>query len=274
MFRHVRKGAPATPNVRSPRSNLYDSLCKSCARAEDTRSARDAKAREKTLELPVGSKNLVYCTAGGGCCNIAGGGSLCLTCCRLQQRCLYCGVHLEVVFHTGAKFTSFKRFPEDFRRETRLLMLVCNRLQLTRDVRILLVKALSREYEKLHTLGAQLVTLHNDEVRVEVFRVQNYAARVWIHVYPQVGDPPKEFRVLNCMRASRHWKVQGAKLKDPHNGLPAPTTSTVAARYNAVQFAVNFEKSWALGVDPLQCSFVLTEARKDADAVSIEFQVK
>src|SRR4051812_40677652 len=98
------------------RSNLYDCLCSSCARGDDSFG--------KELFNSSGTCGTESCYG------ITAGGRFCLACARVKQICFSCGALLEVVFVTMAKFNSFRRFPRQFRNEARALLLVCHRFRL------------------------------------------------------------------------------------------------------------------------------------------------
>ena len=246
----------AVPPVISPRSNLYDCLCVSCAKAEDN---RDLRSWRQASGPQAGGA--VYTCKVFGCKTIAGAKSLCLYCCRRFQRCLSCNSYLAVVFNTAAKFQSFRRFPLVFRDEARQLLLICRRLSMSRDIRVLLVKALASQYEHHATLGPELLEMQTNDLRIRVHRVVGFQSRVFVHIY-HIGSMSNPEQALNVFHLppeiarSHAWTLVGRTEKKNSNSNLTIGGNREIPRLAASAFPLNFAKSWTI-VDPVTCSFTI-----------------
>ena len=226
------------------RSNLYDCLCSSCARGDDA-----CKEAPPCASSVCGTKE---------CYGIASGGRHCLRCVREKQTCFSCGAQLEIVFVSMAKFNSFRRFPRQFRDEARTLLLVCRRFRLSRDVRVLLVKALSEHYHRPRTAGPRLFEGEvRDFVRVEVFQLAQ-SGRVYVHIFnlgkAQLPVPPE-------VRCAQGWTVSGGRPEKLYKLSPDLPLQAPAVSVNpgcGIGFCAYLPKYFHLEIDSVKCEFVLT----------------
>lgn len=230
------------------RSNIYDCLCCSCARGDDRRDT----AHHFQYAGRVASGTCSTST----CRRITCGGKLCLACSRTAQRCMLCGALLEIEFVTIAKFKSFARFPPRFRQEARWLLMACRPYGLSRDVRVLLVRALSKYYHRPADQGPLLFQGETkDFARVEICATPQ-SGRLVVNVF-NCGATP--LSLGDGIRIAQRWTLTGgggaskaAITKKKPDWLPVLPELSVApgCGYHAT---VNLHKYFHMQIDAVRC---------------------
>jgi hypothetical protein len=227
------------------RSNLYDCLCMSCCRGEES----------------FGKERF---NASGGCSTelcygITCGGRYCLRCVRQKQVCFSCGSLLEITFMSMAKFNSFRRFPLQFRNEARALLFVCRQFGLSRDVRVLLVKALSEHYHRPRTVGPRLFEGEVRQfLRIEIFQLPQ-SGRVLVHVFNLQTAALTLSRELRCAQL---WTLSGGRPEKLYRRNPnhfEEMSNKALGGGCGHAFCVYLPKHYHLEIDMVTCEFAVTE---------------
>lgn len=198
---------------------------------------------------------------------------------------MLCGATLEIVFVTIAKFKSFARFPLSFRREARWLLMACLQYRLSRDVRVLLVRALSKCYDRPVNQGPLLFEADKKGfARVEIFGTAQ-SGRVVVHVF-NYGTAP--LSLADSIRCGQRWTVTGGgkgtvvKRKPEWNPVLPEVAVAPGCGFHA---AVNLNKYFRMQIDSVRCVTNLRERDSPADVVfekdpprkrviAVEFELK